>query len=415
MFFDRPTLAGASPLGQSSPGGGGRGRPGARLPPASITAARKLGSPSSTPRILAPASPPGPRKVPPRSGKPPGRRGGAGGCTTSLRGWGAAGPPLPEGQAGRGGSRGRAIPTWPRRGPRNLAAPAPPAGRPPARRAPPRLPAQPRPPPSPGPSPAAAAAACSGGGAAPPQPDRRVGRTKRRRRRRELFSVSAPRSLRRRRRLLTEAGPVAVEKVRARQRQHPRPRPGAGAQRGSTDLCTVPSARPPVPSRLQAGGRGAGARAGGRAGGGARGLPGAVVSPAARRGGSGGPGDGRGGERASSAEPPGVGSVSSVAPGSNPSGLSARRAVAVGGGRWREGAEAGALHLRHGGRGRSGAGGTRLLAAPRACPRSSAHPRLWPALPKVPSTVGEPRLPPAPRGTLGTSGPGGSLVKNQQH
>lgn len=56
-------------------------------------------------------------------------------------------PPLPEGQ-GAVGHRSRAVRTWPRRGPRNLAAAGAP-GRSPARRAPPRLPAQPRPPPSP--------------------------------------------------------------------------------------------------------------------------------------------------------------------------------------------------------------------------------------------------------------------------
>lgn len=93
---------------------------------------------------------------------------------------------------------------------------------------------------------------------------RRVGRTKRwRRRRRELFSVSAPRSLKR---LLTEAGSAVREKVGARQR----PRPGAGASEASRASHEParrprPFLRPSLPSRLQAGGRGAGARGRGRA------------------------------------------------------------------------------------------------------------------------------------------------------
>lgn len=184
-------------------------------------------------------------------------------------------PPLPEGQ-GAVGHRSRAIPTWPREDRGTWPPPAPPAARPPAER-------RPDFPPSRGRRPARRGSESRhrrhrrvrwGRGRATSA--RRVGRTKRRRR--ELFSVSAPRSLRR---LLTEAGSVALERVGARQR--PRPRPGAGAQRGFTDLARSrpPAARAPLPpalpprpvSRPEGGGPG-------RAGGGARparGLPGAVV------------------------------------------------------------------------------------------------------------------------------------------
>ncbi|XP_036026404.1 serine/arginine repetitive matrix protein 2-like [Onychomys torridus] len=209
-------------------------------------------------------------------------------------------PLTPEGQ-GAVGHRSRAIPTWPRRrrGPRNLAAPAPPAARPPAR------------PPSAAPT---SRPASRGGRRPAPRGSesrrrrrrrrrvpwgrgratsaRRVGRTKRRRRRwrrwrrRELFlrvCSALPRAT-------TYRGGLR-RKVRARRRPSasasasarvPEQEPAARLARTSHDparplarLLAHPPARPrpflppaplpPSPSRLQAGGRGAGARGRGRA------------------------------------------------------------------------------------------------------------------------------------------------------
>lgn len=156
-------------------------------------------------------------------------------------------------------TRSRATPTWPRRGPRNLAAPAPPA----ARGAPPRLPAQPRPPPSP---------VRVRVPPLPPPPPRAVGegprhlsptgRENKAAAARTFFGVCSALP----QRLLTEAGSAAVGRVGARQR----PRPGAGASEASR-ASHEPARRPrpfllpSLPSRLEAGGRGAGARGRGRA------------------------------------------------------------------------------------------------------------------------------------------------------
>lgn len=273
LFFSFSSLLhirGCFTLGQSSPGERERLR--ARLQLASQeTGVTILQTPDTRP-----FQSPGPRKsaATTREGSPHGA-----GERTSLRGSGTAGLPTPRG-AGRGGS--------PQPSDSNLAsARTAELGRRRRPRPPARPPAERRPdfPPSSGRRPARRGSESRhrrpgrrrvrwGRGRATSA--RRVGRTKRRRR--ELFSVSAPRSLRR---LLTEAGSVALERVGARQR--PRPRPGAGAQRGFTDLARSrpPAARAPLPpalpprpvSRPEGGGPG-------RAGGGARparGLPGAVV------------------------------------------------------------------------------------------------------------------------------------------
>lgn len=124
--------------GRSSPRE--RERLGARLQQASLKAVRKLGSLSSKSRILAPSSP---RTRKSAAKNREGSLHRAAGGRISWRGSGESGSP--RARARWVTSSSRATPTWPRRGPRNLAAPAPPA----ARGAPPRLPAQPRPPPSP--------------------------------------------------------------------------------------------------------------------------------------------------------------------------------------------------------------------------------------------------------------------------
>lgn len=157
---------------------------------------------------------------------------------------------------------------------------------------------------------------------------RRVGRTKRqRRRRRELFSVSAPRSLQR---LLTEAGSAVLEKVGARQR----PRPGAGASEASRashePARPRPFLLPSLPSRLEAGGRGAGARGRGRA---ARAGPaGSCSSPPRAVGGSGSEGA-RGGSANPQRSPPGARSAGLSATGRTRCTRTSHFAVPLGG-RW---------------------------------------------------------------------------------
>lgn len=246
-----PHTRGCFTSGQSCPE---RERLGARLQLASLKAVRKLGSPSSKPRILAPSSP-RTRKSAVKNRE--GSLHGAAGGRISLRGSGRA---VPKGRGAVGHPQPRDSNLASARTAELGRAGAP--GRPPAEH-------RPDFPPSRGRRPAPRGSESRrrhrrvrwGRGRATSA--RRVGRTKRRRRRRELFSVSAPRSLKR---LLTEAGSPVVEKVGARQR----PRPGAGASEASR-ASHEPARRPrpfllpSLPSRLEAGGRGAGARGRGRA------------------------------------------------------------------------------------------------------------------------------------------------------